>query len=645
MMKMKITNYQKCTKFIIIIFTIFMIILALLWNPVPMGETDDYVLSTISLQNRFDLCVRPSDVEQARADFPELYEYLNKSYPEGLSEYRDNNGGQLAWYFGTYSASCIPIKILLEALECPQVYTYPLTNIFFYVVALLVVLYVWKRDDKKKFLAVLFLAVNPAIFYLVWQSAEVFIFSFIIMALVFWDNKQFKRAAICIGIAGTMNTTTMVLGLIMILDFFIQLMRNSNIKTIKSFILCFINNFWEIVRFGLCFVIGLVPFVYNYVCFGQLHLMVTYGFANQDGYYLGRFLSYLFDLNYGILPYYFPLMLVFFVLSAVGLLKWQRNILKYSLAFICMIAAFSIMYHINCGMSGIARYNVWVAPIMIFGVVINYDTIIINKKIIRMTEVVFGISVCVTFLILEAYGFMFAHKTSDIELTPVAEYIMDKATFLYNPLPSTFVDRVGHIHGGYIYTKPVIYVGENEQVKKILVDNETSTDVLDMVQGDEESIKYLNERLNHVKETGFTYINIDKKHKLYPSALMGIEQNIQFENGLLDAYELSWSEGAELLRSGIKIPESEMQFGPYIELVRGSYQVIIHGENFSDLEIWVSASNGNTKVEVRELDLEKDNITYKFDLDKKSSRIEFGLKNLSDEDILVKYIEVLPNME
>ena len=93
-------------------FSILLFLGAILMPSFPVGESDDYMLSTISLENRFSLFIFPSDIEQAKSDFPEHmwswqnYVLMKTDYPGILHPH----------YFGTYSLSCIPMKILLKHL-------------------------------------------------------------------------------------------------------------------------------------------------------------------------------------------------------------------------------------------------------------------------------------------------------------------------------------------------------------------------------------------------------------------------------------------------------------------------------------------------------------------------------------------------
>ena len=78
-------------------FSILLFLGAILMPSFPVGESDDYMLSTISLENRFSLFIFPSDIEQAKSDFPEHmwswqnYVLMKTDYPGILHPHYSKN--------------------------------------------------------------------------------------------------------------------------------------------------------------------------------------------------------------------------------------------------------------------------------------------------------------------------------------------------------------------------------------------------------------------------------------------------------------------------------------------------------------------------------------------------------------------------
>lgn len=630
-------KYNILQDLLIIIFLSFLWVSSLLWKPGPMGESDDYMLQTISLQYRGDLEVRESDLEKAKVDFPEFADYLDENYHNvGMSSFVDNEGGKLPWYFGTYSACCIPVKIILKVLGLPQIYTFTITNILIYTVALLLVAWHLKLDNMNKFLLLISLMINPVVFYMVWQSAEVTIFSFVVMTLVFWNNKEYKLAALANSIAGTLNSTIMILGIVLICDYLFELCKGQ-IKD-KNILIILKNNAVKIISFGCCFIPCLVPFVYYKINYGVWNLQLDYGFASADNY-IGRIKSYLFDLNYGLLPYFTLMLPLFFVLAIIGLINKKYKILLNMVAFIGVISVFSIMKHINCGMSGIARYNVWVAPIMNFAILTNYQNIINRKIGIFLSNLTICISIICTSIIINVYGFTFAKNTSDVRLTPVAKYVLERYPYLYNPLPSTFITRVTHQQGGYEYNEPVFFQNDEGYITKILLDKDTASQIKSCVIGNDESMAYLENKLVCENCEGLHYININyKKYPLVLDPNYVLNNNKHIKNGKIDLSSLKTngyqSETKIILQNG------QIQYGPYISLQKGKYIISIHGDNLNKINYWVSAESGKIHINIVELYRDQNTIQYKFELVRNYDNVEFGTRNDHEEEVYIDSISI-----
>jgi hypothetical protein len=476
----------------------------------PMGEWDDYLFTTASLLNDHNMSISGSDIEFAYNLFPET---LNWDKFAG-SNFTTDSGDTLPWYFGTYSAACIPMVLLLEFLRLPPIYAFRLTNVLIYIFALLFVQSKLKLNSKSKLFLVLLLLINPAIFYTIWNSAEVFIFSMVILIMVFWTNQEYCKTAIFISIASSLNPTLLALAPIVTIDFGYHLITGGSEKRSEKLLSFIKMNYKIILLYCLSYLVAMIPLVYNYVNTGHLNLT-----SGSSGFYdyalvLPRFWAYLTDLNFGILPYFAPAFLLSLVLCVIAIIKRSMRNLLMMLGFILTVFAYSFMLHINSGMSGISRYNSWSAPIMLFFVVVNYDRIFEKRFWKRIVEVIICISMLWSGLLVYAYGIIGASKTNYTDMTPVARFVLCHYPSLYNPLPSTFNSRTKHVDGGYQYDLPLYYLDREGHVRKILVSKTTVNSVLNDINGDSESMDYLKDQLSKLGNAE-SYISIDLKYNLF----------------------------------------------------------------------------------------------------------------------------------
>lgn len=606
-------------------FSFLLIVGALLTPSLPMGESDDYMLSTISLENRFSLFILPSDIDQAKSDFPEHMWYWTHYtlYPTGQS------GVLHGYYFGTYSLACIPMKMLLKILHFSQTFAFSLTNALLYIFALLVVFFKLRQSNKNIFLTVLLLVCNPAVFYIWWPSAEIFIFSFVVISLVFFSNNEHKKAAFFLSLAGSVQPTIMVFGIVILIDYIFNQQNNDKDRSTISIKNIIKDKLAKILKIGIFFIPAFIPFVYTYAYFKKINLTASAGSFNDYWY---RFVSYLFDLNLGLLPYFPICLILFFILFFIGVYKFNFKSFLYIIGFFGVIGAYAINYHINCGMSGIARYNVWVFPIAIFFIVTQYHVIIKSNFGKNIVVILLLISSCVTLFVVKGYG-MFRPAVSDQYMTPIAMKVLDSYPSLYCPYPYTFVSRVTHVNGGYNYTEPVIYKSSNGYVRKVLVTSESVALLGKILIGNNEDMKFLKKEIERIQVgKGFYYINFEKSRKVMINFFPNGKQFILPSEPRLQTLVGIRSDNNSLIQTTGKA--GYLVYGPYMDLDFGKYKLVARGKLFghdkSFGSIDVTANSGAKILAIKELlnaNNPNDSIiaTLDFTLDVHRTNVEFRI--------------------
>lgn len=493
-----------------IVYILFIVVSVFSFKPIPVGEWDDYSLATASFINQGNFSVVDSDVEKAKELFPEWALDLERY---SLSGRFARNGGEMNWYFPTYSLVCVPATLIFHLVGIPAVYGFAATNLFFFFLSLVCVYFKLKDVEKeKRQWLVMVLAVNPVIFYFTWISSEVFIYSLLVMSLVYWYNKKIHASAMLLSIASTLNPTILIVGFIMIVDFFVGILREWKRK--ENVFLYLLKKWKQILLYGCCYLIGLVPFAYNYYNTGYINLTASYeSFTTGTESILERAIAYLLDLNYGFLPYYSIVFILSIVLFIISIYKKHYKYIMLYVMFLCNVMAYSIMIHINHGMSGMARYSVWAAVIMLFPVVLYYDELIKSVKLRKTVITLIGVSTCLSGLIVWNYGVNQAEKTHYFYMTPVAEAVLDHAPFLYNPLKSTFKARTNHMDG-YTYALPVVYENKDGYVRKVLANRESREELLKKYKGEGEDQLFWEQKLDSLDEKP-TYISVCAGHSIF----------------------------------------------------------------------------------------------------------------------------------
>lgn len=527
--------------------------------PHPTGEWDDYSIVTASLINDHNVSIDEEDVIFAKQFFTDLSIGYDNNF--SLSGYKTRNGDDMSWYFCTYSAACVPVALVLSALNLNPSYCFYLTNLIAMILALSLCIKEYSRTDKKKVLLILMLSINPIIFYMTWISAEVFIYALMVIAILWWHERKFMRSAIILSLASTLNPVILAFGIFMIIDFLYVIIKRYNANTIKAILGSFIKEWRSIALYGSCYIVGLIPFAYNYYEVGHINLTASSFLTDEPKTMIfKRFFAYLFDWNFGLLPYYNLFFILSIVLFIVALLGRYWKYVGMTLAFYGVVAGYSIMYHINCGMSGISRYNAWSAVIMIFGVISYMDTLILHKITRVVSLVCISFTVIINSLILYFYGPIEANHTNYVYMTPIASFVLDHFPSLYSPLYSTFNSRVTHIDGGYSYTLPLIYNNREGNIRKILVAPESIEDLKSRCIGvTNKEQEWFNKRISNV--TKEEYISIPPNRNIRTTSQLILNRKIYFsgekrncefyvDKGISWNEDIfAWTEGKEMLLS------------------------------------------------------------------------------------------------
>lgn len=575
----------------------------------PLGEWDDYSLPIASILNDHNLTISEEDVIVYKQIFPNWASYIDNY---ALSGYMDRNGtGEMPWYFPTYSVACMPLLWLLDLLEVPKIYTFPYTNVLCLMLSLFFIFKCLKTNANKKTMLILAMSLNPIVFYISWTSAEVLIFSMIAMGMVCWYNGWYKRAAVFISIAGTLNPTIMSIGIIMIVEYLVRIIKAK--ESSISWNLYVKRNIPEIIRYGCCYFIGIIPMIYNYYNIGHINLTASRSaFTHGNESTLSRFLAYLFDLNFGIFPYFSVVLIVGIILFVLAIAKRHSRYIEWFLAFIIIVFLYSLMVHINCAMSGIARYNAWGMPLLLCAVILYYDEIISIKKVSNSLSVFILGGTLVAGLIIIDYNPYLAIKTSSIRMTPIAECVLDKAPNLYNPLFSTFNCRTNHRDGAYNFDEmmPIIYQNKDGYVRKILATSDNKEELLFKLKSLNGNDEWLAGQIEKLPEKP-TYISLPAKYCVIKASeyVSGTELTFTAENRNADEY----------IPSGLGVPEN---WGTWTE----GNKVIIHFTSTSDMArfegtIDCVVFNGkqdvvitaNNKVVTEMNDFEGGTLKYEFD--------------------------------
>lgn len=493
----------------LVLFFVAILGVHVIFEPIIIGEWDDYTMPIASIIYNHRIDIYPEDITNYMQLFPRWKEYVS-GYK--LSPFYTKAGGQMPFYFPTYAMLCVPVVLVLQLLKIDTTYAFMLVNLFWLMVALIFVARKFKDFPfYKRFLLIVALSINPIVFYVSWPSAEVFMYAMVLMGITYWYQGCKKKAAVCISIAGTLNPTVLAIGIIMILNWFVKLILHRDKE--DSFGMFFKKNIKDALEYACCYVIGIIPMIYNYYQVGMINLTAQDGSVVPFTTTLKNMVAYLFDFNFGYLPY-FPIVLgISFLLLIIAIIKKNRKYLVWMLAFIATLFSYSLMIYVNCGMSGISRYDAWCSSFLVLGIFLFVEELIDIKKLISLTYSLVLLGVIYVGGILCWYYPVGALNTAWNEMTPIASFVLDHFPSLYSPLPTTFNSRVNQTDGVEEFETPVVYTSSNGYVTKILATSKDKETLLHTYESMTGYNAWFKETVDALGEE-MSYISIAEKYQI-----------------------------------------------------------------------------------------------------------------------------------
>ena len=561
---MSLLNDRKRAILIFLIATYIISVFFLMRKTTTYSEIDSYVFPILSLEYQGSFLTDESILPFAQRDFPNLYRNIN-SYQDLRSSKMPItvDGKWVPFYFPLYSILCLPVKVLLQVLNLNQEKCFFICNICFALIMFLVIVFCKSISFCPKIITLFLLFFSPLFLYVTRIGMEALLFSLVGTSMVFLYEKKYKRCALLTSIAGLLNRTTMVIGIVCIIKFIIDLIKeNKNSRTIQIIK----KETIKIVNFAICF----SPFFLVWLR-GLLVKPVTNKldslFETQE--YWSRFYSYLFDINLGLFSFA-PLLLLFGVLITVyNVINKKYDVLYFVGCLLGTIAAYSFNYNINHSMTYCARYVFWTYPMLVL-LVVFYGASVFSKRIFIVSS---GVSIILTTVLLVYNS---DNYYNSVKFNKLTRKIFSTYPQLYNPAHSTFNCRVNHFHGGYSfrssdggfiswkYELPIIY-SDRKGIRKILISQQEIPTFLQNILAKDSDIIWLKKELEKVGKSEKYIsipqnISIKKSQDYYMNDLIVCYGNSYNANkfipiGLSEKENgFSWTEGKELY-CVIRFPE------------------------------------------------------------------------------------------
>ena len=464
------------------------------------GDGFEYLMMPVSIMNHGSTNVTDQDIEDAKVYYENnIFDTIYRDRGD-VTLVTGSDNQNYAKHFGMYSVLCMPLRGLFHMVGVNPAKAFQYMNLLFWAGACLLIQLVLKTEQIKKTLLMIFVVINPAWFYLNWVHTEILIFSLVIAGLVMLHNKNYLLAMLFMSLAAMNNLTLLVPAFITGIVFLVDVIKEHRNKP-KTVII-------KTIPILISAIPGFVPILRSLILFGNISPVASVASVSVSSFPSdNRFicaLSYILDPNQGMIAYTLLIAPAFFVIVIANLIR-RKNVLVTVLNLAAVIAMLFIVaqeMHINCGMSYIMRYNVWMLPFMAFFNVFNLKT--------STASAVFGISGVYSMVIMIVFAVLSAPNLY-LDHTLIGKFVLSRFPGVYNPPVGIYYSRT-LTEESYYCEFPVPFFDDEGNLRKILITPEAS-ELIDegewtIYDPSMNPVDYRDLSTTNINGEDFTYVNI-----------------------------------------------------------------------------------------------------------------------------------------
>lgn len=247
--------------------------------------------------------------------------------------------------------------------------------------------------------------------------------------------------------------------------------------------------------------------------------------------------------------------------------------------------------------------------------------------------------------ILLVYNENIKDLKDEMEIRFVGESHIDLSSLYVTNMAYRYDDNIyiksgGKQYGPYIDLKAGKYkikiTGENlkSAVPIVTADDGNETISLNIEEFENDYIIYSFFLDDDKIRVEFSLINNSDKIVKISSIKYAREDEAEEQNQInlkkIEFQDLNVAGEAEKNDVSIELGENSLQYGPYINLPAGSYEVEITGKNLLCGQIAVTASDGQEYIDYEMVETDDSRFIYTFKISENKSRVEFTIRNSYD---------------
>lgn len=393
--------------------------------PEPAGDIAEYFGVTESV-------LRHGNINLSQEDERILSQTLHPEYFANPGYYiAGTNGNRYPVHFVAYSFILVPVRLLLQQFNIPQLHVFSLTNTLLLFGAITFILLRFVHVPSRQTTLTVLTLTSPLIFFLWWPGPDIFSLSLLLISLFWFYERSSMPAALLAGIASWQSQPMIVICVGMLIYTFIETNRVHRKKLI--------------IPSAVILILTGLPYAYNMILFRTLSpwTILRDGWTTINGFglqnmHVAKLFEQFFDLNMGVF-WYAPVLVITGTVSIMATIRRDKKVLWLTLMGLTALFAFQTnpAWHYGTSGFGPSRHAIVMVPFLIAAVV-RYAN---PKRLWAGTLVLTLIS---QIYILSLNNYIFPIFSNTLVHSPIARFVLDRWPALYTPTPEIFTDRTNH---------------------------------------------------------------------------------------------------------------------------------------------------------------------------------------------------------
>lgn len=473
------------------------------------------------------------------------------------------DGRLYAWHFFAYPLINVPAYKLLQTLDLDVLKAFQLTNAVLVALSLVYTLVLSRLSCAVRWFIAGGLIFSSASIYFQWTHPEIFSAVLVLLASIGLVEQRYPFAALMAALSSLQNPSS---ALLIIAVFGAQAwdLRGHYGRGLLTR-----TSLFALSASVAAATVALTPYVWSIVQFGTPNPIASSGYILFSNINLRRLISFVFDLNQGLivglplLLWAIPVALLarmasIFTTGRASILKREDWLL---LAFVLMALPTLVQINWNGGHSVFLRYGAWSGMALLVWVGVSLGGASVSW---RAGGLVPALALQIV-MALYIGGISLMRFPSYVSFMPWVVPMWNHFPHFYHPLPEIYFERLRS--GEVKITTPAILAGKNGELIRILSRQPSVELVGEEVCGPQGTFMPADLRSNSLPkisstELGFSYVTgrlvCASRLPTVFSAAAGSERRPKMNNGWSDAEQWgTWSSGEQAtLQLNFHPPES-----------------------------------------------------------------------------------------